>query len=253
MRPSTLFLMVALMATLCVAGLLVRRERRALAFCELTATALERESEARAAALTDRERQNSELAATVEKLEAARADQEKALSDLTDLQRERDTTRARAEQLASFVAQFRHLTDAGKLAIEVRRGRLVLVLPNDVLFDEGKVSIKSVGESALAEIAATLKGVRDRQFQVVGHTDSTPIKTVEFPSNWELSASRALAVVRLLLDSGVPGSMLSATGRGEWEPRSSNGSSLGRARNRRIEIVLERHMGELLNLPQVTL
>ncbi len=203
--------------------------------------------------LRERDKKLADLDKSVASLTAARAADKNALAELADLQHERDEAAARNAELTKFVAQFQKLVDAGKLAIEVHHGRLVLVLPNDVLFDEGRTAIKSGGHDALDEIAKTLATLPGRTFQIVGHTDTTPIKTKAFPSNWELSATRALAVVKLLLEDGVPGNMLAATGRGGWEPIASNGTPYGRAKNRRIEIVLEPQMGDLLKLSQLQL
>jgi chemotaxis protein MotB len=202
-------------------------------------------------ALRERDKKLADLEKNLTALQTARAADKAALDELADLQRERDAATARNAELSKFVAQFQKLVDAGKLAIEVRHGRLVLVMPNDVLFDEGRTAIKSGGHDALDLIAKTLATLPGRTFQIVGHTDTTPIKTKAFPSNWELSSTRALAVVKLLLEDGVPGNMLAATGRGEWEPIAPNGTAYGRAKNRRIEIVLEPQMGDLLKLSQL--
>ena len=78
----------------------------------------------------------------------------------------------------------------------------------------------------------------DRQFQVEGHTDDVPISTERFPSNWELSSARALSVVRLLIQAGVPPENVSGAGYGEFQPVASNEDAGGRRLNRRIEIVM---------------
>ena len=83
-----------------------------------------------------------------------------------------------------------------------------------------------------------------RRFQVTGHTDAVPIKTKEFPSNWELSTARAVAVVKLLVSFGVNPAAMSAAGYGPFDPVSGN-----MALNRRIEITLQPDMGELAKLP----
>jgi chemotaxis protein MotB len=73
---------------------------------------------------------------------------------------------------------------------------------------------------------------------VEGHTDDVPIKSAAFPSNWELSAARAIAVVRFLQDQGVDPAKLAAAGYGEYQPIAGNDTPEGRAQNRRIEITL---------------
>jgi chemotaxis protein MotB len=87
-----------------------------------------------------------------------------------------------------------------------------------------------------------LAQIDDKQVQVSGHTDTTPVGgklTAQFPTNWELSAARAITVVRYLTEkAGVPPGRLVASGYGEHQPIANNKSSAGRARNRRIEILL---------------
>jgi chemotaxis protein MotB len=251
MRLSTALLSMVLVASLSASGFVLHRQRAALVTAGAHGADLERAVALQSAALTAKDADIAKLSASLARLEAERGAQLKALAELAELQRDRDATRARADQLTKFVEQFRKLIDAGKLSVEVRHGRLVLVLPNDVLFDEGKVALKPDGVAALSEIAATLKTVKDRQFQVIGHTDSTPIKTAAFPSNWELSSTRALAVVKLLVEVGVAPSVLAATGRGEFEPIAPNGNAFTRAKNRRIEIVLESPVGDLVKLGQL--
>ena len=191
MRASTLVLTVLLLATASASAFAIHRQRESIVLAASKSGELERALGQRDVAMHERDQQIAALKTATAKLEADRAAQAKSLAELVPLQRERDAARARAEELTKLVSQFQKLIDAGKLQVEIRHGHLVLVLPNDVLFDEGKVAIKPDGQAALAEIAATLRDVQGRQFQVVGHTDATPIKTTEFPSNWELSSARA--------------------------------------------------------------
>ncbi|MHC5077322.1 MAG: OmpA/MotB family protein, partial [Planctomycetota bacterium] len=77
-----------------------------------------------------------------------------------------------------------------------------------------------------------------RQIDVVGHTDSDPIKKSSWQDNWELSAQRALSVLRYLVKQGISSEQIRAVGRGESQPIASNSSASGKARNRRVEIVV---------------
>jgi chemotaxis protein MotB len=143
------------------------------------------------------------------------------------------------------------MVDAGKLKIVVRHGRLVLQLKNEVLFNAASAELRQAGKDALKEIAATLKTISGKRFQVAGHTDVVPIKTKEFPSNWELSTQRALNVLSFLISQGVTAGSLSAAGYGPYDPVASNNSAYGQALNRRIEITLQPDLGKLV-LPQDT-
>jgi len=138
---------------------------------------------------------------------------------------------------------------ADLLIVLYRNGRMVLELPNDVLFDSGQTAIKKDGQAALARVATVLKTIPGRRFQVAGNTDDVPIEKSRFASNWELSASRAVEVVRLLVKQGVAPGALSAAGYGEFDPVASNATPEGKARNRRIEITLQPNVEELVAVP----
>ena len=172
-------------------------------------------------------------------------------AQLEELRKQKAAAEARAELFNQFVAKFKKMIDAGKVTIHVRRGRIVLSLHNDVLFDEGKTDLKPAGKQALTEIAQTLKTVSSRSFQVAGHTDNLPIKNKDFASNWELSTARAVVVVEFLAKQGVNSGVLSAAGYGEFDPVASNGDVNGRSKNRRIEISLVPNIEELIGLPNL--
>jgi len=127
---------------------------------------------------------------------------------------------------------------AGQLEIEQEGDRLRIRAVDKLLFDPSSAELKAPGKAALARIAAGIKGASDSDIRVEGHTDASPIKSARFGSNWELSAARAAAVVRSLVAAGVPANHLAAVGYGENRPIAANDSAEGRARNRRIEILL---------------
>jgi chemotaxis protein MotB len=178
-----------------------------------------------------------------------------SLSDLKgrldDLRKAQAAADARAKLFQDFVKRFKSMVDAGQLKIVTRRGRLVLQLPNDVLFDSGAAEVKPQGRAALAQIAKALASLGDRQFQVDGDTDNVPIGGGRM-TNWELSTARALSVLRLLIADGVPPKGLSAAGYGEFDPIASNDTPEGRAKNRRIEITLQPNIDELVGAPALS-
>lgn len=116
-----------------------------------------------------------------------------------------------------------------------------LVIKDDVLFDAGSDDLKSAGQDVLAGIARLLKQ-NDHTVSVEGHTDNTPIHTARFPSNWELSAARATNVTRRLIQLGVGADRLRAIGFADTKPLDSNATARGRARNRRVSLVI--HLNE---------
>ena len=154
---------------------------------------------------------------------------------LRDLEAE---TKKRNEIYAQFVARLQDMIDAGQLSVTIKSGRIVIELPDNILFDSGHAQLNAAGRQALTQVAGILTQFEDRRFQVEGHTDDKPIKSALYPSNWELSTARALAVVHLLIEAGMNPSNISAAGFGEFHPKADNATPEGRQLNRRIEIVM---------------
>jgi chemotaxis protein MotB len=120
------------------------------------------------------------------------------------------------------------------------RGLVIRLLTDRLLFASGKASLSPAGDPLLEKISSLLQIDKVHPIAVEGNTDDVPIHTGEFASNWELSAARASTVVNFLIGQGVSASRLSAIGYAEEHPIASNSTAAGRARNRRVEIVLQR-------------
>lgn len=121
-----------------------------------------------------------------------------------------------------------------------RRGLVVRVITDDILFASGEAVLQPQGRDLIALVGQVLRLDDKHPITVDGHTDTVPISTGRYPDNWELSAARATSVVRVLAGESIPGDRLSATGHGSEDPRRSNASAWGRSRNRRVEIALTR-------------
>jgi chemotaxis protein MotB len=174
-------------------------------------------------------------------------------SQLEEAKRAMQEAQERGRLLDDLQAKFKKMIDAGHLKVTTRHGRVVLQLKNDVLFDKGEAEVKPEGKQTLGEVAATLRGVGAKRFQVAGHTDAEPITTdkkKDFPTNWELSAARAIAVVKLLVNQGVDPGTLSAAGYGPYDPVASNATPDGQAKNRRIEITLVPYVPTIVTASQ---
>ena len=167
---------------------------------------------------------------------------------LEELRRQKAAAEARAATFRGLVEKLRSMIDSGQLKVSIRNGRMLIVLPNDVLFDSGRTDLKKAGQATLQEVAKVLAGFTDRRFLVAGHTDNVPIKTARFPSNWELSTARAVEVARLLVAAGMKPEALGAGGYAEFDPVAANETVEGRALNRRIEIILEPNLSDLPSL-----
>jgi chemotaxis protein MotB len=179
---------------------------------------------------------NQELVEANEEIARMLEESRRALAEARERQKAADARDAIYRRIRDELAA---MIDAGKLAVRIVRGRLVIDLKQDILFPSGSSKLSPIGEETLADVARALAKFPDRAFQVEGHTDNVPIKTKRFPSNWELSTARAVSVVNLFIDRGMPPAALSAAGYGAHQPRADNGSSEGRALNRRIEIVMQ--------------
>ena len=200
-----------------------------------------------AAAATQRaqaaEGEKTELAQKVEKLETEKTELATAKEELSkDVQ-------AKTGELAQLKGTFDGLQEKmkdeiakGDIRLSQSGGKLRVDLVDKILFDSGEAVVSKRGEGVLSRLGGVLAAMDDKQIQVSGHTDSNPISeklASQFPTNWELSVSRAINVVRFLEEkANVPAKNLIASGYGQHHPIASNKSAAGRARNRRIEILL---------------
>jgi chemotaxis protein MotB len=121
-----------------------------------------------------------------------------------------------------------------------KRGLVIRVLTDRLLFPSGQATLIAQARPLLKEISELLNLDRSHPVAVEGNTDNVPIRSGNFPSNWELSTARASMVVRELISSDVSPERLSAAGYSDLRPIASNTTAAGRARNRRVEIVLQR-------------
>jgi chemotaxis protein MotB len=167
---------------------------------------------------------------------------------LAEMEAARHRDQERLAKLKALLKRFGALIRSGRIKVQLRDGRMVVVLSSKVLFAPARTAVKPLGRKAIAEITAVLKAAGDRQFQVAGHTDNTPMRWGRYRSNWALSTARAVAVVQLMIKSGMSGKQLSAAGYGEFSPVKPNTTPANKAENRRIEIVLLPKLDELPDL-----
>ncbi len=193
-----------------------------------------------------------ESGVNLDNLSANLEQQTKALEEYKRRAEQLDQIRQRFELLRT---KLKKLTDLG-LKVEVRDNRMLIQLPGDVLFDSGRDTLKKEGKKILAEIANVIRSDADlskREFQVAGHTDGKPLRGGPFKDNWGLSAMRARSVLDFLTTQGEGGGGLdpanwSAAGYADTDPVATNETPQGRQQNRRVELVVQPNVEEMLNL-----
>jgi chemotaxis protein MotB len=192
--------------------------------------------EARLKALIDQ--LNTEKVGLVQDKTRMKAAEEELQRALRELQARKAQVEARVAEYRSLLARFKTLIDSGKLRVRISNGKMVVELATDVLFPSGSAQLSSEGRQAVMEVARVLATIPEREFQIEGHTDNVPIRTKQFPSNWELAYARANSVLYAMIEAGMPPGRISAASAGEFRPRVQNLDDATRAQNRRIEIIV---------------
>lgn len=191
-----------------------------------------------AAATTEAQRQR--LEAEKQRLEAEQqrleAEQQRQLA--AQLEAEKRTLEKKSSDYQSLASSLDQEIKAGRVQLTELQGKLTVRMAEKVLFPSGSATVSKEGQATLRAVAAGLKEVQGRIIRVEGHTDNVPIHSARFPSNWELSSARAIAVVRVMQAEGVDPALLGAAGYAEYQPIAANDTAEGRAQNRRIEISL---------------
>jgi chemotaxis protein MotB len=193
----------------------------------------------------DNQKLKDRLTALGQDMTTMTADLDQAKKRMEELKKAQEQAEKRAAQFRQMVAKFKSMIDAGKLEVQIRDGLMLVKLPDNILFDPGKVDIKPQGQEAIRQVTQILAGIEGRKFQVTGHTDNVPTKGSKFKSNWELSAARAVEVVKLMMSDGMDGKRLSAAGYADELPVASNDTDDGKRQNRRIEIVVVPNIEDL--------
>jgi chemotaxis protein MotB len=143
------------------------------------------------------------------------------------------------EPVAASVQSFPELDQYG-IGYGTRDGRMVISIPSGISFGSGKAELSEQGKDALTAVARTLiNEYASGEYWIEGHTDNDPIRKSKFGTNRDLSLARAMAVLHYLVeDTGIPDGQCVVAGWGEYRPLTANDSSENKARNRRVEIVV---------------
>jgi len=176
-------------------------------------------------------------------------DREDALNDMKKVVARQDSITGRLNKiLHDALLGFK----SDELSVEIKNGKVYVSMSDKLLFKSGSAAIEIKGTEAIMVLADVLNKNKDIDILVEGHTDNIPIKTALYHDNWDLSAARAISIVRILTDEyQISPLRLTASGKGEFSPRASNSIPEGRASNRRTEIILSPKLDELMKLLKV--
>ena len=169
---------------------------------------------------------------------------EKKIAELEYLMKERDKKLSMMKKSISDAL----LGFKGKgLTVEQRNGRVYVSLENRLLFPSGSWQVNAQGTQAINDLASVLKNQNNINILIEGHTDADAYTgTGDITDNWDLSVKRSTAIVRILTNTkGIDPTMITAAGRSKFVPVSSNKTSIGKSKNRRIEIVIEPDLSEI--------
>ena len=177
-----------------------------------------------------------QLSQEMEGLQVSLEESQSTIDKQTKVIRDLHTTRIKIE------SSLKEQIENQEIKLEEIEGKLKVTLVDKILFDTGKVEIAKRGKEVLLQLADTLRENKDQNIVVEGHTDDVPIGLgliEKYPTNWELSAVRAVGVVRFLQEKGwLEPERLTASGYSYYKPVASNDTAAGRRQNRRIEIIL---------------
>ena len=170
-----------------------------------------------------------------------RSEKGQLADELTQGQQTIEELRRQIEEQSKTPADASGFGEGYDVAFDAAAGTVTVTLENSLLFDSGKATLKRATSTELDHIREVLKQkYAGKRVDVVGHTDSDPIRKTKdkWKDNLELSAQRAISVARYLIQKGIAEDEIRAVGCGESRPVASNASSAGKAKNRRVEIVV---------------
>ncbi|UFS72634.1 OmpA family protein [Geomonas sp. RF6] len=185
---------------------------------------------------------NKKIAELSQQISELEGENRKLKDEVVRLQQQKESeVQKTSKTYEDLLEKMKSEISKGEVTISELKGKLTVNVVEAVLFDSGKAEVKPAGLVVLQKVVDILKNLKDKAIRVEGHTDNIPIVGAlakKYPTNWELSAARAVNVTRYLQQQGIDPSLLAGVAYGEFKPVAPNDSDEGRARNRRIEIVL---------------
>ncbi|WP_152285931.1 OmpA family protein [Flavicella marina] len=195
--------------------------------------------------LDEKETKLLEEGARLRKLENELSERSSRIDELEKLIAEKE---AAMQQLKTTVANALKGFEGKGLTVVNKNGKVYVSMENKLLFSSGSWAVGENGANAVKKLARVLANNPDISVLIEGHTDNDPFHGPVIKDNWDLSVKRATAIVRILEDANVDAKQITAAGKGEYVPVASNNSKEGKAKNRRIEIILSPNLDEIAKL-----
>lgn len=169
-------------------------------------------------------------------------------NQINELQGLIDAKEAQMQQLKNAISSALLSFEGKGLTVVQKNGKIYVSMENKLLFDSGSWAVGSEGKNAVEQLASVLSKNPDINVLIEGHTDNVPYTGATVIDNWDLSVKRATAIVRILQNKGVNPTQITAAGRSEYVMVGSNATAEGKAKNRRIEIILAPNLDEISKL-----
>lgn len=182
------------------------------------------------------------------RLEKLQRELEQRSQEISELKRLIDAKEAQMQQLKNAVSKALHNFEGKGLTVEHKNGKIYVSMENKLLFNSGSWAVGIEGKKAVEQLAQVLSKNNEIHVLIEGHTDNVPYNGTTLIDNWDLSVKRATAIVRILQNKRVNPTQITAAGRSEYLPIESNITNKGKAKNRRIEIILAPNLDEISKL-----
>lgn len=198
--------------------------------------------------LVQLEEKERKLALESDRLEKLQNELAMRSNQINELQGLIDAKEAQMQQLKNAISSALLNFEGKGLTIVQKNGKIYVSMENKLLFDSGSWAVGSEGKKAVEQLAGVLSKNPDINVLIEGHTDNVPYSGATVIDNWDLSVKRATAIVRILQNKGVNPTQITAAGRSEYLMVDTNATSEGKAKNRRIEIILAPNLDEISKL-----
>lgn len=198
--------------------------------------------------LTQLDEKEKKLAAESIRLENLQRELNQRSTQIEELQNLINAREAQMQQLKDAISSALHNFEGKGLTVIHKNGKIYVSMENKLLFNSGSWAVGNEGKKAVEQLAAVLSENTDINVLIEGHTDTVPYTGTTLIDNWDLSVKRATAIVRILQNNNVNPTQITAAGRSEFVPIDSNKTTKGKAKNRRIEIILAPDLDEISKL-----